>query len=364
MTRTRRAVWVALALIALSSLLGQLWIVKYPGVAMMEALLTEQTPRFAGNTVLVTIDADEYRQMFGGISPLNVDRLGASIKGILALQPKLLAVNFDTSDPSFRRLPDIFKDVQGNARIVWARSATPAGDKSKASGFLGQDSGDRDFSGVSGFERDADWRVRTVKACVTVDGERQPTFHRAIVLALSGTAIPTAKCGLEDLAMPLLQFTTVTLTQVQQAVPGQPNLLAGKTVILGGIYSINDFQPGPTGLVSGVHLVASAVEAQRSARASSWRRPVHWALSVLIDGFLGWMVVGVYSQRWTPLAKLSAALSLSVLALFLPGLVLFLGGTWSHAPFLVVAGMLIHRLYEDSKLAASLDANLEVVNAV
>ena len=62
--------------------------------------------------VLVTIGDDDYKQMFGGQSPLNRDQLFALVNDIAKGSPSVIGVDIDTSSPEFAQ-----DDRQDTSRV-------------------------------------------------------------------------------------------------------------------------------------------------------------------------------------------------------------------------------------------------------
>jgi hypothetical protein len=78
-------------------------------------------PVDGSNVALVRITNDDYRDVFGGESPLNPTRLQALIDAVGAAKPRVIGVDLDTSHPRFADLRP-----PAGVPVVWAHTDTGA----------------------------------------------------------------------------------------------------------------------------------------------------------------------------------------------------------------------------------------------
>lgn len=350
--RKRPNPFVVAAFVGVSLLLESLWILQYPGVLMMQAIDRDRTPAVADKVAVVEIDNGDYETLFKQDIPAHAGKLNELIQHIKKLGAKLVAVDIDTSDGRYGK----FYGSQLDPKIIWARGVELDGDTLKPSGFLGQKNlPDSPLAGIAGFERDPDFAVRKLKGCVPLDGHLMRTFHRAAFLAFKDE--PDQNICIEQ-AIPGVRyrFPTLSAGEIENAAKrgnAVGSLLHNKIVVLGGTYSIQDYHPGPNGsMIPGVELVASAIEAQTQERESGKIGEV--LIGIAADIFFGFCILWIYATGWHPLAQLLAALVLSLIVLFVPGVLLYRFGFWTLNPFLVAFGMILDQMYEAANAAAEL----------
>jgi CHASE2 domain-containing sensor protein len=273
-------------LMLVSSHLGHLWVFEYPGFITLDAFAANSPAKTAKYCRIVKIDSEDYNQYFGGVSPLDHDKLKCAIEKLLELGPAVIVVDFDTSAAKFADLTSL------GDRIVWARGAdVDAKGRVTPQPVLGVQSGPF-MSGLALFPRDPDWTVRESPRYVLANGkDPMPTLPWAAVEDFCRTtsaapcptiqklsATPDGEGGVLDLQVfrNRYKFDSLNLQDLvfadktgQQACvsawqgqkPSLDNPLKDEIVFLGGYYSTGDVHPTPFGTQPGVELVAAAAEA-------------------------------------------------------------------------------------------------------
>jgi CHASE2 domain-containing sensor protein len=88
------------------------WLNAFESFAL-DSLVLFRGQKPPSNVMIVTIDDQDYRELFGGRSPLDADKLRQVLAAIAAGQPKAIGVDLENSDPRFAD--------DSWPRAVWAR---------------------------------------------------------------------------------------------------------------------------------------------------------------------------------------------------------------------------------------------------
>src|SRR5579884_2068359 len=73
------------------------WLVKRMETANLDALFRARQKKVSTNISVVDVTDEDYQKEFGGQSPLNPGKLREIIDAIMASDPTVLGVDFDTS---------------------------------------------------------------------------------------------------------------------------------------------------------------------------------------------------------------------------------------------------------------------------
>ena len=300
----------------------------------------------SGEVVVVIIDDEDYKQLFGATSPLRPETLKTMIEGLRACSPTVLGVDVATDDEGFRPLAgmgagapvvwasavyEFVDDPDGGPRMPSPRGALGGGEDGAMPTLLD------DEDGVTRYYQ------RSVK---TVFGVR-PSFAQAVVEKARPLSAPRATAerrviryarwggdGGEDDEAALGRWRTEKASTFVppggvwpegRAVCLKKGVLEDKVVLLGGNYLGGEKHETPLGLMSGVLIWANVVEMELS-RGGGVVLPSEWTLAPLwlLQGVLLVLVFHRFPLDEAPLKNLGLSVAL-VLASSLAGSVLAAG---------------------------------------
>jgi CHASE2 domain-containing sensor protein len=340
-------------------------------------VLREKVP--AHDVVLVEIDDDDYRQLFHETSPLDPPTLTDVIDAIAKNQPKMIAVDIDTSATVFRTM----KISSEWPPIVWARGAHQVGTESNTvtlEGVLGSAEPRADLpSGIAIMPLDIDSKIRhfqrqylasnrtTAQASVL----RVDSFHWAIFRKYCEVAKVDDRC--KDLFLPqtdresfdndlILNLAIdpyafdprIRASQVlDQANTGNaggssPVFLSikDKIVLLGGNYAAAaDYHATASGIKSGTELTAIAVESELSKTGLRQANRFVLVIMEVVAGLALVLLNYFFPAGWKHLLTLA---SIPVLALLGSWIAFASLALWANFIPTLVATQL-HRLYDRLK---------------
>jgi CHASE2 domain-containing sensor protein len=350
-----RYFWVGLCWMAFASgiheLADQTWLVKRLETANLDALFSGKQWKVSPDVVVVSITDDDYQTEFGGISPLNAGKLMEVIDAILAGNPKVLGVDFDTS--AWAGPPARY----AGKPMVWAREALGAG----ASLTLGKVLGGTEevCYGVPAYFPDEDGIVREYKEFIQGAG---PTYYPSLAFNLvevsqrGPQACRGALPNLDPSQSPELEkvnyrgpknafdhLSVRTLKTLKNLPASAVHPLHGKIVLLGGAYrAARDAYATPFGYLDGVDIIANTVDMNLPGNKElkdmpAWVMVAGYAQAVLL-------LAGLYfvSRTWSLLIHV---LVVPVYALLINWLAFQWAGTFvSFVPCFV--GIVIHEMVE------------------
>jgi hypothetical protein len=141
-----------------------------------------KTPSAENSVAIVNIDDDDYQKIFDNRSPLNPGKLYNLIDKIARCHPRLIAVDIDTSDSSFK---DGLKIESYWPPIVWERDfekrPESLEDLQAPKSVLGGKGAEFDASSGLAFLLEHHGRVRTYQRLVETQNGPLPSFAWAIV---------------------------------------------------------------------------------------------------------------------------------------------------------------------------------------
>lgn len=370
--RLRRAAPVILIFILLTSLLEYGGWLRSFETAALDTFVLLKKPLEDKHVVLVGITREDYREAFGGRSPLDPARLKEVIDAIAKGNPALIGVNLDTSSESFRGLQPPPAPV-----VVWARGAEratlrqqgdagvaeigegllrgvlpfvlrPEEERFSVSEVLGR-GGNALPSGIALMPRDSDGAIRRYRRSFKTwepDAPSMDSFSWAVVKeyrkSKGGTPEQVEESGevwVMNYAVKEHSFKPISVKEVLDSYQGagwqgERGPLKDKIVLLGGVYpESRDQHYTPTGPRYGVELLAYAVESDLQGKTIRPPRKYVVGLVGLLVGFVLTLVHARFGRcpkhlRYTlvavPLLALLASLfvfsSLALWAVFLPTL--------------------------------------------
>lgn len=377
------------------------WLRGFETTGIDMLFLTKQR-KPSENVVIVEITDDDYRDLFNSTSPLDAARVLELVRDIMLAQPKALGVDVDTSSEKYQKV-----SVPG---VVWARDAEPvcaerAGEADKPCGgaervrpgpVLGR-TGDEaaEFSGVVLFPQDYDGLVRRYRR-VFEPAAGDPAARTRLPLDSlpwkvartycdrlkegAGTP-PTRESGgcrrvdrvreeidrsgrgeemILNFAGDRYSFQHLSAQSVLTAAArpywASNSPLREKVVLLGGHYrAARDEYVTPVGLMTGVELIANAVESDLSGGGI---REVNWLVAVALDILAGLII---YYLNWrfdSPYAIYLNILAVAVTA-FAFSLVAFNSFAYWLNFTAIQIGVLIHLQYDAARERAEMSEELE-----
>jgi CHASE2 domain-containing sensor protein len=358
-------------------------------------VLKAQVP--ASDVVLVQIDDQDYQQLFHETSPLDPLTLADIVDAIAKNQPRLIAVDIDTS-------ANIFKDMKISSSsfpIVWARGAhqeectvgcnnlslvPPAQQKFVLEGVLGRKDPPAGLpTGIALMPLDSDSQIRHLQRefpiAASQNGSSQKgkvdSFHWAVVKKYCELMPQEKKCatltpvdtGESDLILnlaiapyafdpPLRASRVLDESRTGNVNSQTPVFLSIKDriVILGGTYEASsDYPQTLTGVKHGIDLTAIAVESELSGTGL---RNASSLVLVTLEVLAGLMLVVLnyyFPVGWKHLIALTAIPFFALLGSFVAFSSLALWA--SFFPTLVATQ--VHILYEKLRKAKLLERQVE-----
>jgi len=353
---------IAVAGVTIFALLLLTWTELFQGfeAGARDAQARLLPPRESDRVVIVEIDDLDYDTLFGGMSPLAPAVVRRVLAAILAARPRALGVDLETSHPMYHG----FDLPASGTPVIWARDAVsceavPQDHATESNchhgalvplDYLGG-SESQPF-GLVTFQGDHRGTIRRYQRAIQTTRGPMPSFPAALARAIAGANNPvvnrdTALLAIEFRRGDPLRLTTRTI--LEWAADPNSNyrntgVLRDRIVLLGGQYRVaRDQHPTPLGMLSGVEILAQALETELDGRG---RPPPSRVMLLLLQSMTVLVLVALFVRF-----SFSVAFFLSLAAL--PGLALVGGwiatgvaftGFAYFFPLLIV--MLIHILYE------------------
>jgi CHASE2 domain-containing sensor protein len=284
-------------------------------------------PRAESSIKIVMISDVGYQNLFGGKSPLNQNKLHDLIDAIARSNPKVIAVDIDTSDPSFHA----FKvEPSWRKKVVWERDISAASqDQERQMQPLdilgGQDQKDR-ISGIPVLLDDPEDKVtRYYTQCVETKFAREPvpSFVTAVTAAfLDKIAQLTSICAQPNATKPilirysldesaLLAARVIELSDKKSGKEPAIPSLEHQLVLLGGDYLYSDRHFTPLGVKPkpGVLILANAIQTELDAEQYNNRLYAvpKWGLLLtefVVAAICGVVIVTVFHRIKISLTKM------------------------------------------------------------
>lgn len=321
--------WVVttIVLILLTDWLGRLWFLQYPNLISNETLAMFTDRPTAQYTALVTIDSQDYRTYFAARSPLDPQKLRASVCAILAHHPAVLVVDLDTSDPSFTNL----QLPATKTSIVWGRPLYRFRGRTIVGNVLGQ-AGAPLLQGFAVAEEDRDGAIRSFPRAINIDDKWFPTAYWQAVLQFR--AVNRGTSSNEQLVLPRYQndlevarlatnfdfpayalrelFREPSTCQTSAVLEGPPDF-SNKVVLLGGTYDYSDTHRTAFQEQWGVEVVASAIESDLSGHGV---RHFPKLQKYLVECVLALIIAALFSRLFVVPATLITLAGLLPMVIF------------------------------------------------
>jgi CHASE2 domain-containing sensor protein len=338
------------------------WVFGHTGILhKLQTVVSDAKMRLnAGPTdspvAIVDIDDSDYRDLFGGTSPLNPHELRRLLLAVAKGKPAVIGVDIDTSDAKFGSEP-LF-DSGSTIHVVWERELREIpeeGLETRGVSTLPILGGRRDIdpatnsSGLALLIDDSEDKVtrRYRRFLATKDG-LLPSFPSAIVEAYG--ARRQQPPSTEDLVIRYagdregshhLHLGARKVFELSRDWPAS-SPIKNKIVLVGGSYLGQDRHETPLGPMTGLGVMANAVETELAGGGE--RPPSRWVafLLELFEAFV--LIVLFHSLRFHTALGCSVVL-VPLMALFCSFLAY---GNGFHFPdfSFVLIGLLVFELYE------------------
>lgn len=317
-------IFVAIA-VALTALLHATSFVRSLERANLDSFYALQNPGVNATVDIVVISADDYRNIFHGVSPLDPEKVLTIVRGIAAAGAAVIGVDILTEDWS----PEVARDLDVSAPVVWVQDVARQGpEKAAVKPVLGGAAvaacrGPEAIHQIFGVVREYEPFVRLA------EDDIRPSITRvieAIAADPSATDCGDAKlprrreAGPEPIPFvgPSATFWHFTAGTVLTAMasPGwrDRQIMRGRIVLLGGTFTQLDAYETPVQPnMYGVEILANIIAGRRLGEAQ-------WFIFLGVDAavgvaliLLGHFVGGV----WRLAFMVGAVVAVSLGSLFL-----------------------------------------------
>jgi CHASE2 domain-containing sensor protein len=348
------------------------WVFGHAGILhKLETIVTDAQMRLNpvpadSEVALVVIDDYDYEQIFNRTSPLDAPQLKSLIENIQKGDPAVIAIDIDTSAPSFR---SGFCLVHQKSFLVWERELRELPEEANGREPLdplpilgGREDIDltKNSSGIPLLLDDAEDKVtRRYRRSIKTTAGDLPSFSSAIVAAYLRQQ-PQRLARLKDASRDLiirfasdptgsrrLRFSAAKVAQLSSRWP-EASPIRDKIVLLGGSYLGEDRHDTPVGRMLGVEVMANVVETELAG--GGYPSPGR-AILFLLELFEAFVLILLFHILRLPLALISSIVLIPVVAAVCSRLAY---GSFDHlAQFaLILAGLLIFELYEHFRRSA------------
>jgi CHASE2 domain-containing sensor protein len=328
-------------------------VVKRLERANLDALFSGKVPDPSAtrDIFLITVTDEDYRQIFGAVSPLQPAKLNEIISAILDSHPRVLGVDFDTSDWKDADIP-----AHDGTTIVWARELLSAAGKTELGG-IPSGASKSDCYGVPSYVPDDDSVIREYSEWAVGSDQVYPTV--AVNLAAAFQKLPCIhEKSLKDWKkpdhFPLINyagdartFNRLSAGALLQLKGTGANPLKDKLVLLGGSYhAARDAYPTPVGYLDGVVILAQTALTRLPGHELRSERPEGLLHSwISIQSYVLLLATFFFPKGW----RLAITIVTGPVDAFLGNWIWFYtGGTFlSFMPYLV--GLTAHQIYDHIK---------------
>lgn len=320
----------------------------------------------ARHVVIVTINDDDYREMFQARSPLDPEALGRLVAAILQGSPAAVGVDVltETPAPSLLRLDD--------QRIVWLQDAwSEAPDGSEGEPWvlgpvLGVEAHDSRMPTALGqFPLDASGMVRRYYRSRELHLAAGPVTRPSLAWALVQTyCTVSVRDGCDRVATAesvepmrfnfagdrysFRKISAGALEQMAEQIPALSREFKDKIVLIGGTFRAGrDEYRTPVGRVSGLDLTAFAIE---SELAGGGIEDVGLITMLLLDLASGIALLWL-NWRWPPVSAAGTAMNIVAIVLLTLNVSYFSFWSFEHwVSFVPVGlGIWLHELYHRAR---------------
>jgi CHASE2 domain-containing sensor protein len=366
--RLIRALPSILFLMLLVWIFGQVGILhKLETIASDTEMLLNRGPN-ESRVAFVTITDEDYKSVFGGISPLQPEKLEALITAVAKGDPAVICVDVDTSSKIFR---ERFKVHSRGPRIVWEREVRNIPEDADLSNYDKIEPEDvlggrvdldpsRNSTGLPLLIEDAEDKVtRRYRRVIKTSIGELPSLPWAVV-KLYFENRPDELAKLPETSEELLihfapdrqQSRRINLSssKVQQLASQWPEAspIRNKIVVLGGSYLDQDRHDTPIGRLTGAEVLANVIETELNGGGY---RPPGEVILFALELFEALVLILLFHIRPFLKALLTSLLLSPVLA-FVCSQIAF--RDWIHVlHFLpIILGLILFETYEHYRRSA------------
>jgi CHASE2 domain-containing sensor protein len=314
----------------------------------LQMQLREPPPE--SDVAVVRITNEDYRNLFGGKSPLNPVQLQNIINAIALGKPKAIGVDIITSASEFRGI-----NIPSDVPIIWARTAVYS--NKEKSFYLNDVLGEREPAppfGLTTLKEDSDGILRRYQRVFKTEQYPVPSFPWA-VLKPANSAPANLSENEEELFINFAgnpQFSnrvSLPASQVLTMAGGEgwqtESPIKGKIVLLGGDYAVQDEYNTPLGWMLGVDVLANIIETELQGGGRRPASRIVIGLLQIADGLVLLLLFHFLSFKKAVGFSLLAILPLSAVCSLLTYTSL---GYWSYfAPILLA--VLLQQIYDRFK---------------
>jgi CHASE2 domain-containing sensor protein len=335
----------------------------------LEARLHEKNETSAVATVVIA--DDDYQRLFQSKSPLDPAKLSTLIDAIAAGRPKLVGVDIDTTAPEFKTLTI----REWWPPIVWLRTVknTPGAnmhsDRLQPTDILGGRDPALNANAGLGVLIDTEDITRHYQRFVdTIEGPL-PSFPWAIASRFDETLSQTLKPSSEELVIGYssgrnrFNFSASRLLEISKGAGwASQSPIEGRIVLLGGSFASTDRHETPVGTMTGVEVLANAVETELAGGGHHPPSELVLILLLTLEGLCPFFIFHKFdSQFLKPLAlSLPLMLATSVVCSLL------ISGGFAQLPYFLflLLAMLVYQGFEALRHRAVSDTYAEVADVV
>ena len=364
--RPRLTIRLLRALPVIAALVVLIWVFGHSGVLhKLEKVVSDAQLRINRAptdtlVVIVDIDDEDYRDLFGSTSPLNPIQLEKLISNIVKGQPSVIGVDIDTSDARFATH---FTLQDWSPQIVWERELRDIPEEGTESeqrqplDILGGQKNINPATNSSGLpiliDDSEDKVTRRYRRSIATRKGILPSFPYEIARAYLRNE-PNKLSKLQDSQRDLLirysgsrgglhrlHFSARKLTELSKYWP-EASPIRSKIVLLGGSYLGQDKHETPIGQLTGLEVMANVVETEL---AGGGEKPPSSAVVFLLELFEAFVLIVLFHALTFRLALIWSALLIPVMAMFCSFLAYRNGSHFVQFVF-VLLGLLVFEVYE------------------
>jgi CHASE2 domain-containing sensor protein len=354
------------ALPVIGALVILTWVFGHSGIVhKLETVVTDAEMRLNASpkdsaVAIVDIDDEDYRDLFGSISPLNPEQLQKLVGEIAKGDPAVIGIDIDTSSSQFATH---FKLQDWGPRIVWERELREVPEEVTDSDNLdpldilgGQTNIDpaKNSSGLPLLIDDAEDKVtRRYRRSISTRIGILPSFPFAIATAYLQNK-PQALAKLEESPRDLLirysgnrggshrlHFSAKKVAELSEHWP-EASPFRGKIVLLGGSYLGQDKHSTPIGQLTGLGIMANVIETEL---AGGGDKAPSQAVLFLLELFEAFVLILLFHVLRLRFAMVWSVVLIPAMAIFCSKLAF--GDSHHFAEFLfLLLGLLVFELYE------------------
>ncbi len=358
--RLLRALPVVAALVLLTWIFGHSGVLHKVERVVSDAQLRLSPAPTDSPVVVVDIDDEDYRELFGSTSPLDPRQLEKLLSDIAKGQPSVIGIDIDTSDARFATQ---FRPWNSGPQLVWERELRDVpkegteGAQLQPLDILGGQKYVNPATNSSGLPL----LIDDSEDKVTRKYRRSISTHRGLLLSFPSAIAkaylrndPERLGKLADSQQELairysgnpggshrLHFSARKTIELSNNWP-EASPIRDKIVLLGGSYLGQDRHETPMGQLTGLEVMANVIETEL---AGGGEEPPSGAVLLLLELFEAFVLILLFHALRFRLALLWSILLIPVMAMFCSFLAYRNGSHFLQFVF-VLLGLLLFEVYE------------------